>query len=74
MIKISATVSKKVPLPNVDHSSQQFGAAMEMEISNADQPQVVQQRLQELYALLSDTIDQQIAGASQKPAPPPNQP
>jgi len=30
MIKISANLSKKVPLPGVDYSSQQFGAAMEI--------------------------------------------
>ena len=65
MIKISANVSKKVPLPGVDYSSQQFGAAMEIEVSDADQPEVVRLRIQELYALLSDTIDQQISNTAQ---------
>ena len=64
MIKISANVSKKVPIRGLDYSSQQFGAAMEIEVSDTDRPEVVQQRLQELYSLLSETIDQQIAGAA----------
>ena len=65
MIKISANVSKKVPLPGIDYSSQQFGAAMEIEVSDADRPEAVQQRLKELYTLLARTIDQQIADATQ---------
>ena len=64
MIKISANVSKKVPIRGLDYSSQAFGAAMEIEVSDTDRPEAVQQRLQELYSLLSETIDQQIAGAA----------
>jgi hypothetical protein len=65
MIKISANVSKKVPMPGIDYSSQQFGAAMEIEVSDADRPEAVQQRLKELYTLLARTIDDQIAEAAQ---------
>ena len=65
MIKICANVGKKVPLPGVEFSSQQFGAAMEIEVSDADPPEVVQRRLQELYALLSEMVDKQIEHASQ---------
>ena len=64
MIKISANLSKKVPLPGVEYSSQQYGAAMEIEVSDADQSAVIQQRIRELYALLSTSIDEQITGAS----------
>jgi hypothetical protein len=65
MIKISANVSKKVPMVGIDYSSQQFGAAMEIEVSDADKPEAVQQRLKELYTLLARTIDDQIAEAAQ---------
>ena len=64
MIKISANISKKVPLPGVDYSSQQFGAAMEIEISDADRPDAIKARIQEVYALLSQTVDEQIFGAT----------
>ncbi len=65
MIKISANISKKVPLPSVEFSSQQFGASMEIEVSDADQPDAIHQRIRDLYALLSRSVDEQIAGASQ---------
>jgi len=67
MIKICANLSKKVPLPGVEYSSQQYGAAMEIEVSDADQPEIIQQRIRELYTLLSTTIDDQISGAAQQP-------
>ena len=67
MIKICANLSKKVPLPGIDYSSQQYGAAMEIEVSDADQPEIIQQRIRELYTLLSTTIDDQINGAAQQP-------
>jgi hypothetical protein len=64
MIKISANLSKKVPLPGVDYSSQQIGAAMEIEISDTDRPDAIKQRIQEVYALLSQTVDEQISSAA----------
>lgn len=64
MIKISANISKKVPIRGLDYSSQQFGAAMEIEISDTDRPDAIKQRIQEVYALLSQTVDEQITGAT----------
>jgi hypothetical protein len=63
MIKISANVSKKTPLPGVEYSSQQFGAAMEIEVSDADNVTAIQTRIRDLYMLLSKSIDEQIAAA-----------
>ena len=68
MIKLSANLSKKVPIPGLDFSSQQFGASMEIEISDADKPDVIQSRITELYGLLSSSIDAQITCAAQQPA------
>lgn len=67
MIKISANLSKKVPLPGVEYSSQQFGAAMEIEVSDADRPEAIHGRIRDLYALLSQSVDEQISSASQQP-------
>ena len=66
MIKLSANISKKVPIPGCEYSSQQFGASMEIEVSDADKPDVIQNRITELYGLLSSSIDAQIAGAPQQ--------
>jgi hypothetical protein len=60
MIKIAANISKKVPLPGVDYSSQQFGASLEIEVSDKDTPDAIQARLRELYALLGRTVEEQI--------------
>jgi hypothetical protein len=65
MIKISANISKKVPIPGTDFSSQQFGAAMEVEVSNADTPENIHARVRELYQTLSVAIDEQIGAATQ---------
>jgi hypothetical protein len=69
MIKICANVAKKVPLPGVEYSSQQFGAAMEIEVSDADPPELVQQRLKDLYNLLTASIDKQIGNAADAAKP-----
>lgn len=64
MIKLSAHVSRKVPLQGIEFSSQQFGASMEVEVSDADQPEAIQGRIRQLYELLNVSIDEQIAAAS----------
>lgn len=64
MIRLNANISKKVPIPGTQFSSQQFGAAVEIEVSDADKPEALKARLQSLYALLSETVDQQIAAAA----------
>jgi hypothetical protein len=78
MIKLSANISKKVPIPGTEFSSQQFGASMEVEVSDADQPEAIQGRIRQLYELLNVSIDEQIAAASASqpalPAPPASTP
>ncbi|HLX61011.1 MAG TPA: hypothetical protein VKX17_06985 [Planctomycetota bacterium] len=61
MIKLAANISKKVPLPGIDYSSQSYGASMEVEVSDSDKPEIIKERISELYSLLSQTIDEQIA-------------
>ena len=63
MIKISANISKKVPIPGTDYSSQQFGAALEIELSDSDKPDAIRARIHDLYGLLAGAIDEQISGA-----------
>ena len=70
MIRLSANLSKKVPIPGADFSSQQYGASMEVEVSDTDKPEIIQERVRQLYGLLSATIDEQIAQAGAvRPAP-----
>jgi len=67
MIKLSAHVAKKLPMPGVAFSSQTFGASLEIEISDADadRPEALRQRTRNLYALLSRSIDEEIAAAGE---------
>jgi hypothetical protein len=69
MIKISANLSKKVPLPNVGYSSQQFGGSIEIEVGDADSADAIHEKMRRLYALLSRAVDEQISktGKAQSP-------
>src|SRR4051812_5516750 len=64
MIKISASISKKVPIPTFQYSSQAFGAALEIEVSDTDKPASIQARIRDLYELLRCTIDEQVESAT----------
>jgi hypothetical protein len=67
-IKLSGSVSRKVPIPGLDFSSQSYSAGMEIEINSADANEVRAQ-LAQLYASLNQGIDEQVNAASQAVAP-----
>ena len=69
MIKLSANLSKKAPMPDVEFSSQQYGAAMEIEVSDSAGSQEIASRLEAIYKLLERSIDSQLAAASKAPQP-----
>ena len=60
MIKLTANVSKKVPVPNVEFSSQSYSADMEIEVSSGTSKDELRQKLRTLYALLKESIGQEI--------------
>lgn len=69
MIKITAHLSKKVPLEGIEYSSQQFSAGIEAEVAcNADD-QTIRDTLRRLYGTLEHAIDQQIGKASGEKVP-----
>jgi len=61
MIKLIANVSKKVPIPGVDFSSQCYMAGIEVEVSDRATPEQIKQRIGEVYALLENSIDSELA-------------
>lgn len=61
MIKLSASLCKKVPIAGMNYSSQSFLAGLEVELSDAAAPPEVQQRIREVYQLLEASINEQIA-------------
>ena len=80
MIKLSASVSRKVPVPNLEYSSQSFHGGVEVEVSDGSSEQQIRERLGALYTLLDGAVQAEItkaeagAKAQQPPAPPPCQP
>ena len=63
MIKLSANVSKKVPVPDVEYSSQNFSAGMEVEVGSDTSKSELKEKFRSLYQLLADSIQEQIREA-----------
>jgi hypothetical protein len=74
MIKLSASVSRKVPVPNLEFSSQSFHGGVEVEVSDGASEQQIRERLGALYALLDGAVQSEIAKAEARAAQPPQQP
>ena len=60
MIKLSASVSKKVPVPEVEFSSQSYSAGMEIEVASGTSQDEVKEKLRALYRTLEESIDEQM--------------
>ena len=60
MIKISANMSKKAPIPGQEFSSRQFGASMELEMADCAETGEIADRLRDVYALVEALIDEQM--------------
>lgn len=59
MIRLHATVSKKMPVDGVDYASQQYGACIEVELASGADSIEVQACLDRLYRTLEETVDKQ---------------
>ena len=68
MIKIAAHLSKKVPA-EVAFSSRQVGASLEIEVSDSDKSEQIKTRLRELYTVLRQSVEEQIAGTNASAGP-----
>jgi hypothetical protein len=60
MINLTANVSKKVPMPDLEFSSQSYSAGMEVEMASGASSEEIQKKLRALYGLLEASIDEQI--------------
>ncbi|MCZ7645931.1 MAG: hypothetical protein M5U26_11715 [Planctomycetota bacterium] len=61
MIRVSATLNKKVPLPGVQYGSQGFGGSLEVEVADSASADEVKKRLHDLYAVLNAAVNAEIA-------------
>lgn len=62
MIKLNASVSKKVPLPDVEYSSRSCSAGAEVEVSSGANAEELKEKLRALYLLLDQAVDEQLQG------------
>lgn len=69
MIKLSANLCKKVPIDGMSYSSQSFMAGLEIELSDVADTKQMKERIQEVYALLEESINEQIAGHREAAGP-----
>lgn len=70
MIRLACNLSKKVPIPGCDFSSQSYGAALDIEIADSSDVQTIQSRLQQMYRVLEQSIDTQITDTHSLPTQP----
>ena len=61
MIKLSASVSKKVPIEGLGYSSRSYSAGLETEVPSGCPSEELQSRLKQLYGLLELAVDEQIS-------------
>ncbi len=60
MIKLTGNVSRKVPIPGTEYSSQSFSAGMEIEVGNDASIDEVHGKFKEMYAVLEEAIKAQL--------------
>lgn len=60
MIRLTGSVSRKVPIPGTEYSSQSFSAGMEIEVGNDATLSEVQKKFKEMYLVLEDAVKEQI--------------
>jgi hypothetical protein len=60
MSKLTAVLSKKVPIPGFDYSIQQFTCGLEIELPAEDKQDDIRERIRHLYAFLHDVVNGEI--------------
>ena len=61
MLKVCTSYSKKVPTDQ-QHSSQQFHASVEVELSDALSPEQLQERIHQTFTVVRNTVESEISG------------
>lgn len=64
MLKLSCHVSKKLPVPGRDFSSQSFACGIEAELADAADVPALKAKAEELFSLVQRAVEDEIAKAS----------
>lgn len=73
MLKLNASYSKKVPA-ETEYSSQSYHASVEVELPDGLTPDQLQERIHATFALVRESVETEIHGASQAVTHPETQP
>ena len=65
MIKLNASIMKKIPIDGLDYSSRSASAGMEVEMPSGAKGEDVRCRLKQLYAVLEIAVDEQLSNPRQ---------
>jgi len=60
VIKLTGNVSRKVPIPGKEFSSQSFSAGMEAEVGNEATQEEIKAKIREMYDILEAAVKSQI--------------
>jgi len=72
MLKLNASFSKKVPVPGVSMSSQNYHASIEVELPDGLSQEQLTSRIHDTFVLVRDSVENELRnanGANQAPAP-----
>ena len=62
MLKLNASYSKKVPVPDAEFSSQSFHASIECECADALTSEQLQAKIHDTFALVKDAVESELHG------------
>ena len=65
MLKLTASYSKKVPLPEQQFSSQQYHASVEVELPDGLTPEQLEQRTRQTFTLVRESVERELLNGSQ---------
>jgi hypothetical protein len=68
MIRLSASLSRKLPVAGIEFSSQSVSAGLEVEVSDSADGEEIARKLKSIYTLLDRSITEQIGAASKAPS------
>jgi len=67
VIKLSANVMKKLPVPRMEFSSRSYSAGIEVEVADGTNGQQLKEKLAALYALLEEAVNEQLEQKTGRP-------
>ena len=65
MLKLTASLSEKLPVVGIEYSSKSASAGIEVEMPSAANSEEIRCRLKQLYAALEFSVDDQLGNPSQ---------